>query len=98
MMLEPSISCKMNLFCVLLIVGIFCLANSAEVPSASAIRIVSPKDHVFNLELDEFNSIVNDDNLKDRNVVIVSIAGAFREGKSFPLNFFLKYLNAQVFS
>ena len=40
------------------------------------------------------NVLLNDE-VKDRNVVIVSVAGAMKRGKSFILDFFLRYLNAQ---
>lgn len=87
----------MKSFCVLICIGILCHKIIAdEVNSSRAIQIVSPKNHTFNLELNELKKIVEDDNMKDRHVVVVSIAGAFRQGKSFLLNFFLKYLNAQV--
>ncbi|XP_055309313.1 atlastin-like [Sitodiplosis mosellana] len=87
----------MKIGCVLtLAVAVFCQkVSSDELDSVSAIQIVSPKDHVFNLELDGIKSILENDSIKDRNVVVVSIAGAFRQGKSFLLNFFIKYLYAQ---
>lgn len=64
--------------------------------SAKAIQIIKPIDHTFHLESNYFKSIFDSDDLKDRDVVIVSIAGDLRKGKSFLLNFFLKYLYAQV--
>lgn len=70
--------------------------SADELDSPKAVRIVNPVNHTFHLELDELKSILENDKIKDRNVVIVSIAGAYRQGKSFMLNFFVKYLNAQV--
>lgn len=63
---------------------------------AKAIQIVTPVKHEFQLQLEELKRILNSDDIKDRHCVIISIAGAFRKGKSFLLNFFLKYLYAQV--
>lgn len=61
------------------------------------IQIVSPENHTFKLQnLYSVEQILRSEELKDRYVVVVSIAGALRKGKSFLLNFFLKYLNAQV--
>lgn len=86
----------MNLVFVL-IVGILCNKITAEgLLSPSAVQIVSLKNHTFNLEFNEFEKIINNEKLKDRNVIVVSIAGAYRQGKSFLLNFFIKYLQAQV--
>lgn len=61
-----------------------------------AVNLVSLENHVFELHLEEFKHILENESIKDRYVVIVSIAGAFRKGKSFLMNFFLKYLYAQV--
>ena len=61
-----------------------------------AIRIISTENHRLDLNADALQKILGADELKDRNVVVVSIAGNLRNGKSFILNFFLKYLHAQV--
>lgn len=69
---------------------------SADFDSAGPIQIVTPINQAFELEIDELNHILDVDEIKDRHIAVVSIAGASRQGKSFLLNFFLKYLYAQV--
>lgn len=70
---------------------------SQVTPKISAIQIVQPKsDHTFELKIDVLEKILSADDIRDRNVVVVSVAGALRQGKSFLLNFFLQYLYAQV--
>lgn len=64
--------------------------------STKAVQIVRVVDHKFEVLERSLNRIVESNNLEDHNLVILSIAGAFRKGKSFLMNFFLKYLNAQV--
>lgn len=87
----------MNFIHVLLAMGILCFATAlADFNSARAIQIVAPVNHTFQLKSDELKSIFEQDDIKDRHVVVVSIAGKLRQGKSFLLNFFLKYLYAQV--
>lgn len=81
---------------VLLLIGTFCHETVADFESARPIQIVFPVNHSFQLDLSELNHVLTADEIKDRHVVVVSIAGAFRTGKSFLLNFFLKYLYAQV--
>lgn len=67
-------------------------------PYDRPIQIVSPdSNHAFTP--DNFYTIerlLSSDDLRNRKIVVVSIAGALRKGKSFLLNYFLKYLNAQV--
>lgn len=62
----------------------------------SAIQIIKTENHTLKLELDALKRILEADDIKDHEVVIVSVAGELRKGKSFLLNFFLKYLYAQV--
>lgn len=92
-----SIVSTMKFICVFLVVGIFYLTFvTADNGPGVAIQIVVPVNHVFQLQTEQMKPILENENIKNRKVVVVSIAGAFRQGKSFLLNFFLKYLHAQV--
>lgn len=64
-----------------------------------AVQIVGPSSREgqkFLLNLNFLIDTLEAENIRDRNVVVVSMVGAFRTGKSFLLNFFLRYLYAQV--
>src|ERR1700712_481941 len=74
---------------VLFYVGTFCQVSAGDFNSARAIQIIKPVNSSFELELNDLKPILEADNIKDRHVVVVSIAGAFRKGKSFLLNFFI---------
>lgn len=58
--------------------------------------VVSQPDHMFGLDEEALERILLQNEIKDRNVVVVSVAGAFRKGKSFILDFFLRYMKARV--
>lgn len=52
--------------------------------------------HELELVEENLKKIMCHPDVKDNPVQIVSIAGAFRKGKSFLLGFFLKYLETQL--
>lgn len=57
--------------------------------------VVAKDDQSFELDEEELSSILLHPNVRDKKVVVLSVAGAFRKGKSFFLDFCLRYLNAQ---
>lgn len=64
-----------------------------------AVKIIdfNPSENKYELCPNVLKNIIAGNNLdKNCEIAIVSIAGAFRKGKSFILNFFLKYLKEVV--
>lgn len=62
-----------------------------------AVQVISTsEEHTFILNEDELSEVLMRDEIKDRFVCLVSVAGAFRKGKSFLLDFFLRYMYSQV--
>jgi len=63
-----------------------------------AVQIVKIDDqsdtHKFFLDEEALGEILNKDNIRDKPICIISVAGAFRKGKSFLLNFMLRYLKS----
>ena len=45
---------------------------------------------------EELEKILMNEYVFDRKIVIISIIGAFRKGKSFMMDFFLRYMYANV--
>lgn len=67
--------------------------------SKSAVQIVEIDDeenNTFSLNTTPIENVLYRTDVKDRSLVIISIAGPVRKGKSFMLNFFLRYMNAKV--
>ncbi|KAH9380492.1 hypothetical protein HPB48_014080 [Haemaphysalis longicornis] len=52
-------------------------------------------DHSFELDEEALGRILLADDVKDKPVVVVSVAGAFRKGKSLLLDFFLRYMHSE---
>ncbi|XP_077529842.1 uncharacterized protein LOC144142311 isoform X2 [Haemaphysalis longicornis] len=67
-----------------------------RVRNGRAVPIVYPNDD-GGFELDEgaLRRILLGKDVANKPVVVVSIAGAFRKGKSFLLNFFLRYMRSE---
>lgn len=90
---------KMRLTCVLISICLVGFSSTftihEEKSSPRAIQFAHSANHTFEYELNDLKQVLLADNIKDRQVVIVSVAGAFRGGKSFLLNFFLRYLYAR---
>ena len=58
--------------------------------------VIAQKDQSFDLDLEALEKILLNPRVCDKKVAVLSIAGSCRKGKSFLLNFFLKYLQARV--
>uniref|UniRef100_A0A131XEE8 Putative guanylate-binding protein n=1 Tax=Hyalomma excavatum TaxID=257692 RepID=A0A131XEE8_9ACAR len=60
------------------------------------VQILRVKDEGDAIEFNEseLRSILLDERVKDKPVVVISVAGAYRQGKSFLLSFLLRYLRS----
>lgn len=72
--------------------------SGSSILTAQAIQIVKVNEdaHTFRLSDEDLTNIILQENIRNRDVVIVSVAGAFRKGKSFILDFFLRYMYSKV--
>ncbi|KAF1616967.1 UNVERIFIED_CONTAM: Atlastin-1, partial [Eudyptes robustus] len=60
----------------------------------AAVKILQPveEDHSFLLNENFLHKILADPKYAEKKVCVIGVAGKFRKGKSFLLNFFLRYL------
>ncbi|XP_077530861.1 atlastin-2-like isoform X3 [Haemaphysalis longicornis] len=59
------------------------------------LQILRPKDDgTFEMDKEALRGILLAPHVRDKPVAIVSVAGAFRKGKSFLLGFFLRYMRS----
>ncbi|XP_014900829.1 atlastin-2-like isoform X1 [Poecilia latipinna] len=66
-----------------------------ERPGPVQIVRANESDGIFQLDAAALEKILLQDHVKDLNLVVVSVAGAFRKGKSFLLDFMLRYMYNQ---
>ncbi|KAH6942059.1 hypothetical protein HPB50_027514 [Hyalomma asiaticum] len=68
----------------------------ASSQQGKAVRILSINDdYSWQLEEDDLGRILLQDSIKDKPVMVVSIAGAYRKGKSYLMNFFIRYMRSR---
>ncbi|KAK2896961.1 hypothetical protein QQF64_005420 [Cirrhinus molitorella] len=58
--------------------------------------LVVKDDHTFELDETALSKILLAEEVRDREVVAISVAGAFRKGKSFLMDFMLRYMYSQA--
>ncbi|XP_061097066.1 atlastin-1 isoform X1 [Conger conger] len=58
--------------------------------------LVVKDDHSFELDEAALSRILLSEEVRDREVVAISVAGAFRKGKSFLMDFMLRYMYNQA--
>ncbi|XP_056590679.1 atlastin-2 isoform X3 [Triplophysa dalaica] len=71
------------------------LLEEVKVSGPVQIVIAHEDNHEFSLAEDVLERILMQEHVRDLNVVVVSVAGAFRKGKSFLLDFMLRYMYNQ---
>ncbi|KAM4603443.1 atlastin-2 isoform 2-T2 [Polymixia lowei] len=69
--------------------------EEADVGRPVQIVLADEDDHAFSLDEEALEQLLLQEAVRDLNVVVVSVAGAFRKGKSFLLDFMLRYMYKQ---
>ncbi|KAF3688143.1 Atlastin-2 [Channa argus] len=64
-------------------------------PRPVQIVVANEEEHSFSLQEEVLERLLLQEEVQDLNVVVVSVAGAFRKGKSFLLDFMLRYMYKQ---
>lgn len=70
--------------------------QSSDCDNQSVQIVCVNKFNQFQLLIDDFQNIFLQENVRDREIVVLSVFGASRTGKSFLLNILLCYLNHRV--
>ncbi|XP_073484130.1 atlastin-2 isoform X1 [Aquarana catesbeiana] len=70
-------------------------AEVMDKPCPIQIVLAHEDDHNFELDEKALERVLMQEHIRDLNVVVVSVAGAFRKGKSFLLDFMLRFMYSQ---
>uniref|UniRef100_A0A8C6KIE3 Atlastin 3 n=1 Tax=Nothobranchius furzeri TaxID=105023 RepID=A0A8C6KIE3_NOTFU len=69
------------------------LSKMRREPGPVQIVEVSKNDHSFTLNTEALAEILLAPEVREKHVVVLSVAGAFRKGKSFLLDFMIRYMH-----
>jgi len=60
--------------------------------------VLPTSDSLYDLDVTALQRVLLDPRVRDRHVAVLSIAGVQRLGKSFILNYLIRYLQSEVYS
>ena len=69
--------------------------NEVKKPHGIPIIIPDKEEKNYQLDTEAFSKLISDNGVENLPVVLLSVAGAFRKGKSFLLNLFVRYLSSK---
>lgn len=69
---------------------------STEHPNGRALNIVQFVEEKLQFDKSELDSLLLHPQVKDRKIVVFTIVGAFRKGKSFFMDYCLRFMYANV--
>ncbi|PAV64808.1 hypothetical protein WR25_01040 [Diploscapter pachys] len=72
--------------------GFVDISPSAVPHAIRIVDVVEDGEHSFELNIQALEQVLLDPSVADKKVSVIGVAGAYRKGKSFLLNFFLRYL------
>lgn len=70
---------------------VYFICPESDVDVGHPVQVVTNEDHVMKLDEEALKRILFHEKYRDLPVAVVSVAGAYRTGKSFLLDFFLRY-------
>jgi len=76
---------------------VFCLAADTLIGESLQIIYFDEDSCTFKLDVELLEKVLLSEEVRNMKVMVLSVAGTFRQGKSFLLNFFIKYLKAVEF-